>query len=87
MNRYVIGYTKCPNFISDAKYMERLGNAYKATVKKKQNKSSNKSVKKSVASKTVMKKKKNKVAKKELPDNALGNDPKLKAVFEQFKSQ
>lgn len=86
-NKRCIGYTKCPNFISDAKYMERLGNAYKATVKKKQNKSSNKSVKKSVASKTVMKKKKNKVAKKELPDNALGNDPKLKAVFEQFKSQ
>ena len=27
------------------------------------------------------------VAKKKLPDNALGNDPKLRAIFEQFKSQ
>lgn len=88
-NKRCIGYTKCPDFISDAKYMERLGNAHKTVVKKKQNKGQKKPkpVKKSVDSKVAMKKKKNKVVKKELSDNALGNDPKLKAIFEQFKSK
>lgn len=82
-NKICIGYTKCSDFISNAKYNERLANAYKAMVKEKQNKAS----KKSVESKTIIRKKKNRVSRKELPNNALGNDPKLKVIFEQFKSQ
>lgn len=80
-----IGYTKCADFISDVRYNEKLTKMSRMAVKKEQNK---------IAQDTIYSKhSKNKneirktVAEKQLSDNALGNDPKLRAVFEQFKNK
>lgn len=88
-DKVCIGYTKCADFISDARYNEKLAKASRKSVKKNQNRATQKSVK----SKTVKSKpkKQNKVPKrvveKKLPDNALGNDPRIRAVLEQFMNQ
>lgn len=83
-NKDCIGYTKCADFISDARYNEKLAKASRKSVKKNQNKVNQKSVKSKP-------KKQNKVSKrvveKKLPDNALGNDPRIRAVLEQFMNQ
>lgn len=83
-NKDCIGYTKCADFISDARYNEKLAKVSRKSVKKNQNRSTQKSVKSKL-------KKQNKVPKRvverKLPDNALGNDPRIRAVLEQFMNQ
>lgn len=83
-NKDCIGYTKCADFISDARYNEKLAKASRKSVKKNQNRATQKSVKSKL-------KKQNKVPKRvverKLPDNALGNDPRIRAVLEQFMNQ
>lgn len=84
-NKDCIGYTKCADFISDARYNEKLAKASRNSVKKNQNRTTQSTTVKSKP------KKQNKVPKrvveKKLPDNALGNDPRIRAVLEQFKNQ
>lgn len=79
-DKVCIGYTKCADFISNARYNEKLAESFRTAAKKNQYKKTQKFVDSKPA------KSKNK-AQKKLQDNALGNDPKLKAIFEQFKSQ
>lgn len=83
-NKDCIGYTKCAYFISDARYNEKLAKASRKSVKKNQNRATQKSVKSKL-------KKQNKVPKRvverKLPDNALGNDPRIRAVLERFMNQ
>jgi hypothetical protein len=88
-NKDCIGYTKCADFISDAKYNEKIAKASRNSVKKNQNKATPKSVKsKPVKSKPQQQHKVSKrVVEKKLPDNALGNDPRIRAVLEQFMNQ
>lgn len=81
-----IGYTKCSDFISDERYSQKKANEYKKAMKRKN--SSNKqnpklSVKadKKVKTKTVEKPHK----PTKMSENALGNDPRFKAIFEQFR--
>ena len=84
-DKVCIGYTKCADFISNARYNEKLAKASRAAAKKNQHKKTQNFVdSKPVKGKNKVQKK---VVEKKLPDNALGNDPKLKAIFEQFKSQ
>ena len=64
---------------------EKLAKASRTAAKKNQHKKTQNFVdSKPAKSKNKVQKK---VVEKKLPDNALGNDPKLKAIFEQFKSQ
>ena len=83
-NKDCIGYTKCACFISDARYNEKLAKASRKSVKKNQSRATQKSVKSKL-------KKQNKVPKRvverKLPDNALGNDPRIRAVLERFMNQ
>ena len=83
-NKDCIGYTKCADFISDARYNEKLAKVSRKSVKKNQNRATQKSVKSKL-------KKQNKVPKRvverKLPDNALGNDLRIRAVLEQFMNQ
>lgn len=84
-DKVCIGYTKCADFISNTRYNEKLAKASRMAAKKNQHKKTYDFVdSKSAKSKNKVQKR---VAKKKLPDNALGNDPKLRAIFEQFKSQ
>lgn len=81
-----IGYTKCADFISDERYSQKKANEYKKAMKRKNN--SNKqnlkvsdNADKKVKTKTVEKTNK----PKKMSENALGNDPRFKAIFEQFR--
>lgn len=56
-NKDCIGYTKCADFISDARYNEKLAKASRKSVKKNQNRATQKSVK----SKTVNLSRRNKI--------------------------
>lgn len=61
-----------------------VGNKKKCSKKNQHKKTHDFVDSKSAKSKNKVQKR---VAKKKLPDNALGNDPKLRAIFEQFTSQ
>ena len=82
-NQYSV--IKCADFISNARYNEKLAKASRTAVKKNQHKKIQNFVDSKSAKSTNKVQKR--IAEKKLPDNALGNDPKLKAIFEQFKSQ
>ena len=72
-DKICIGYTKCADFISNARYNEKRAKAFKSTAKKKQNKNNKNPI---VSKSTKSKKGTKKVVEKKLSDNALGNDPK-----------
>lgn len=84
-DKVCIGYTKCADFISNARYNEKLAKASRTAAKKNQHKKTQNYVESKSAKSTNKVQKR--IAEKKLPDNALGNDPKLKVIFEQFKSQ
>ena len=81
-----IGYTKCADFISDDRYSQKKAKEYKKEMKRKN--SPNKA--KTNNSVLVDKKVKTKVVEKpnkpkKVSENALGNDPRFKAIFEKFR--
>ena len=82
-----IGYTKCADFISDERYSQKKANEYKKAMKQKNSTNKQKLPKVSeVADKKVKTKAVEKPNKpKKVPENALGNDPRFKAIFEQFR--
>lgn len=81
-----IGYTKCADFISDERYSQKKANEYKKAMKRKNSTNKqkpNNSVKADKKMKTKAVEKPNKP--KKVSENALGNDPRFKAIFEQFR--
>lgn len=87
-NKECIGYTKCSDFISDERYNQKQVNLYKAKMKQKSN--FNKQNPKLSDNAVVTNKKKVKSAapkhkQRKISENALGNDPRFKKIFEQFR--
>ena len=83
-----IGYTKCADFISKDRYEEKLAKLSKKNVKQKKSvnvkhKNMNKKLSKNFSmdnNKAIMP-----ITEKKMSENAIGNDPRLKDIFEQFK--
>lgn len=74
-----IGYTKCADFISNARYNEKLAKASRTASKKNRHKNTYKFAdSKSTKSKNKVQKK---VVEEKLPDNALGNAPQIKSYI------
>ena len=81
-----IGYTKCADFISDERYSQKKANEYKKAMKRKNNSNKQNPKVSDNADKKVKTKAVEKPNKpKKVSENALGNDPRFKAIFEQFR--
>jgi len=81
-----IGYTKCADFISDERYSQKKANEYKRAMRRKNNSNKQNSKVSDNADKKVKTKTVEKTNKpKKMSENALGNDPRFKAIFEQFR--
>lgn len=85
-NKECIGYTKCSDFISDERYSQKQVNLYKAKMKQKSNSKKQKSKLFPLADdKKKVKSVAQKHKQRKISENALGNDPRFKEIFEQFK--
>lgn len=100
-NKECAGYTECPEFITTTRYLERDVKKHKPTHRLHKNDSKkqeqkvvkNKQIKpKKKKKKPISKNKSNKILKEYersnkncQSDSVLGNDPRLKEIFDQFK--